>query len=60
VFERFYRVNNSEQIGSGLGLAIVKRVLSLHGGKVTLSTGLDERGLAVALTLPIGFRTANV
>ncbi len=60
VFERFYRVNTSEQLGSGLGLAIVKRVLALHGGKVTLSTGLDQRGLAVALTLPVGFNAANV
>jgi signal transduction histidine kinase len=60
VFERFFRVNTSEQLGSGLGLAIVKRVLALHGGKVTLSPGLDQRGLAVALTLPVGFSTVNV
>jgi signal transduction histidine kinase len=52
VFERFFRVNNNEQVGSGLGLAIVKRVLHLHGGEVSLSTGLDQRGLAVAMTLP--------
>jgi signal transduction histidine kinase len=52
VFERFFRVDSSEQVGSGLGLAIVKRVLALHGGEVSLSTGLDQRGLAVALTLP--------
>jgi signal transduction histidine kinase len=52
VFERFFRVNSSEQVGSGLGLSIVKRVLALHGGEVKLSTGLDQRGLAVALTLP--------
>jgi two-component system, OmpR family, sensor histidine kinase QseC len=52
VFERFFRVDSSEQVGSGLGLAIVKRVLALHGGQVSLSTGLNQRGLAVALTLP--------
>jgi signal transduction histidine kinase len=52
VFERFFRANSSEQVGSGLGLSIVKRVLALHGGEVKLSTGLDQRGLAVALTLP--------
>jgi signal transduction histidine kinase len=52
VFERFYRVAGSEQQGSGLGLAIVKRVLVLHGGDVALSTGLDQRGLAVNLTMP--------
>jgi signal transduction histidine kinase len=52
VFERFFRVNNTEQVGSGLGLAIVKRVLHVHGGEVSLSTGLGQRGLAVAMTLP--------
>lgn len=54
VFERFYRVAGTEQQGSGLGLAIVKRVLALHGGNVALSTGLDQRGLAVNLTMPLG------
>ncbi len=53
VFERFYRVAGSEQQGSGLGLAIVKRVLTLHGGDVALSTGLEQRGLAVNLTMPV-------
>jgi signal transduction histidine kinase len=53
VFERFFRVAGSEQQGSGLGLAIVKRVLALHGGNVALSTGLDQRGLAVNLTMPV-------
>lgn len=52
VFERFFRIPGSEQQGSGLGLAIVKRVLALHGGNVALSTGLDQRGLAVNLTMP--------
>lgn len=54
VFERFYRVPGNEQPGSGLGLAIVKRVVALHGGVVALSTGLEERGLAVDLTVPVG------
>jgi two-component system, OmpR family, sensor histidine kinase QseC len=53
VFERFFRVSGTEQQGSGLGLAIVKRVLALHGGKVALSQGLHQRGLAVDLTMPI-------
>ena len=52
VFERFFRIPGTEQQGSGLGLAIVKRVLALHGGDVSLSPGLQERGLSVALTLP--------
>jgi signal transduction histidine kinase len=52
VFERFFRVNGTEQLGSGLGLAIVKRVLALHGGDVKLSSGLHQRGLMVDLTWP--------
>jgi signal transduction histidine kinase len=54
VFERFFRVSGTEQQGSGLGLAIVKRVLALHGGKVALSLGLNQRGLSVDLTMPVG------
>jgi two-component system, OmpR family, sensor histidine kinase QseC len=57
VFERFYRVAGTEQSGSGLGLAIVRKVLALHGGDVALSAGLDQRGLAVALIMPVGVRT---
>jgi signal transduction histidine kinase len=53
VFERFYRVAGNEQSGSGLGLAIVKRVLAIHGGAVTMAPGLNQRGLAVSLMLPL-------
>ncbi len=53
VFERFFRIAGTEQQGSGLGLAIVKRVLALHGGDVALSTGLNQRGLSVSLTMPL-------
>jgi signal transduction histidine kinase len=60
VFERFYRINGSEQPGSGLGLSIVKRVLALHGGSVTLSTGLNQTGLAVALVLPHARASASL
>jgi signal transduction histidine kinase len=52
VFERFFRVNAGDTQGSGLGLAIVQRVLSLHGGQVSLSAGANSRGLAVSLTVP--------
>ncbi len=53
VFERFFRITGTEQQGSGLGLAIVKKVLALHGGKVALLPGLNQRGLAVELTMPL-------
>ena len=54
VFERFFRVVGTEEQGSGLGLAIVRRVLSLHRGDVTLSSGLGQRGLSVNITIPKG------
>jgi signal transduction histidine kinase len=52
VFERFFRVPGTEQHGSGLGLAIVQQVMALHKGAVTLTAGLEGRGLTVCLQLP--------
>lgn len=52
VFERFFRVPGTEQSGSGLGLAIVSQVMARHEGEVTLSGGLDGKGLSVCLRLP--------
>jgi two-component system sensor histidine kinase TctE len=52
IFERFYR-NDEGGEGSGLGLSIVKDVAQLHGARIVLSHGLDDRGLGVALLLPI-------
>jgi signal transduction histidine kinase len=52
VFERFFRVPGTEQSGSGLGLAIVSQVMARHQGEVSLSDGLDGKGLSVCLKLP--------
>jgi signal transduction histidine kinase len=52
VFERFFRVPGTGQYGSGLGLAIVQQVMMLHQGEVTLTGGLEGRGLTVSLKLP--------
>jgi two-component system OmpR family sensor kinase/two-component system sensor histidine kinase QseC len=37
VFDRFYRINTSQQSGSGLGLAIVKAIASRHGAEIALN-----------------------
>ncbi|MBE0472751.1 ATP-binding protein [Rhodoferax sp.] len=47
VLERFYRIAEQSQSGTGLGLAICKRVADLHQASLTLSQGLNGRGLTV-------------
>lgn len=52
VFERFYRITNSDVPGSGLGLAIVRRALELLGGTITLEESGELGGLRVVIHLP--------
>jgi len=42
VFERFFRVNPSENHGTGLGLSIVKRVAENHGATIEFSGQTPE------------------
>ncbi|HSO46206.1 MAG TPA: ATP-binding protein [Rhodoferax sp.] len=49
VLERFYRIAQQNQPGTGLGLAICKRIANLHQATLTLSDGLQGRGLTVRL-----------
>lgn len=45
IFERFYKTDRSrskDKTGMGFGLYIVKTILSLHGGKVSVSSVLGE------------------
>lgn len=53
VFERFFRVLGNKSPGSGLGLAIVQQICDLHGGRVTLDTPKDHKGLIVRVYLPL-------
>lgn len=52
VFDRFYRVEGSEQTGSGIGLALTKELVDLHQGeiKVVSETG---KGTTFYLKVPI-------
>lgn len=56
VFERFYRVDSSRSRGSGggsgLGLAIVDALVTRHGGRVELRSGVG-RGAAFRVLLPL-------
>jgi two-component system sensor histidine kinase TctE len=50
VFERFYRVHNSDSNGSGLGLAIVREFATRMGARVQMADNPSGTGLAVWLT----------
>lgn len=55
IFEAFFRSrteDNWEVPGTGLGLALVKRIISMHGGTVTLDSELGK-GSTFTILLPI-------
>ena len=52
IFERFVRGANRQTHGSGLGLAIVQQGARTMGGSVSLTDGLDGRGVAFVVRLP--------
>ena len=54
VFERFYQVNNGENIGStGIGLALVKYLVELHKGTIEVESELGK-GTEFRLSLKKG------
>jgi signal transduction histidine kinase len=59
LLKRFYRVAGTGQGGTGLGLAIVERIVSLHGGEISIFDGFGTTpaslGLTVELKLPLDF-----
>lgn len=53
IFERFYRVNHSEEVdGTGLGLSIVKHGMELHHAKIVLESQ-ENKGTCIKLYFPI-------
>lgn len=53
IFDRFYRVDTSrtggEKKGYGLGLSLAKKIVQLHGGELSVSSGSDMTTFRVLL-----------
>ena len=60
VFNRFYRIHDSDSDGCGLGLAIVKEFSSSIGARVSLRTPSSGLGLAVDVTFESGVATEKI
>lgn len=52
VFDRFYRINSTQQSGTGLGLAIVKTIALKHGAQILLGES-PGGGLTVRVQFPL-------
>jgi signal transduction histidine kinase len=54
IFDRFYRVPDSEEEveGTGLGLSIVKSIVEKHGGKIWVESE-EGKGSTFAFTVPV-------
>ncbi|MGF6694663.1 sensor histidine kinase KdpD [Pseudomonas sp. D(2018)] len=55
IFDMFYTAARGDRggQGTGLGLAICQGMVGAHGGRVTVSDGLDSRGATLTLHLPL-------
>lgn len=55
IFERFYRVEGTEEKGSGIGLALTKELIDLHNGKISVDS-TQHKGTTFKIKLPISLK----
>ncbi|WP_413495420.1 sensor histidine kinase [Morganella psychrotolerans] len=53
VFDRYYRVNNTNENGSGLGLYIVTKLAAMIGAEITIVNGLNGAGVGFKISFGI-------
>lgn len=56
VFERFFRIDESNPDGSGLGMAIVKEICDSLGATIVLGAPVNGSGLQVDIRFPLAIR----
>jgi len=52
IFERFYRVEGTEDQGTGIGLSLVKELVELHRGQISVDSA-KGRGTVFKISLPL-------
>jgi signal transduction histidine kinase len=52
IFERFYRIGESEFVGTGIGLYLCRQIIEEHGGTVTAESEVG-RGSCFVIRLPL-------
>jgi two-component system sensor histidine kinase QseC len=52
VFDRFFRIVDSQSTGSGLGMSIIKQIVSLHHAEISLLPAKGNTGLHVKIIFP--------
>ena len=57
IFERFYRVEGSEERGSGIGLALTKELVDLHRGQIEVSS---KRGVGTTFNIRLPITLAGL
>lgn len=58
IFERFYRVDNNQELGTGIGLALAKNIVALHHGSIQVESceeNDEQQGYSrFRIILPLG------